>query len=75
VIDREWVVQNYTLQTREMPANHAARNQWNAQVLGSTMVKVWHLYIAWFSKAPLGVVVETSCPERLTPEECAENEP
>ena len=46
-----------------MPANHTARNQWNAQVLGSTMVKVWCLYIAWFSKALLGDVVETSSPE------------
>lgn len=59
-----------------MPANHTARNQWNAQVLGSTMVKVWHLYmyIARFSKALLGHVVEASSPERLTPEGCAENE-
>ena len=57
-----------------MPANPTARNQWNAQVLGSTMVKVWCLCIAWFSKALLGDVVETSSPERLTPEGCAENE-
>ena len=28
-----------------MPANPTARNQWNAQVLGSTMVKVWRLYM------------------------------
>jgi len=26
VIDREWVFQNYTLQTKEMPADHTADN-------------------------------------------------